>query len=64
MAKSRTTKTLRNTLFDEMDSLIGGGSTEDRAHAVARLSNAIIASSRLELDHCSLKDGTPGEIAL
>lgn len=49
--KQHTTETLRTTLFDEMASLIDGETTEGRAHAVARLANAIIASSRLELEH-------------
>lgn len=51
--KQHTTETLRNTLFEEMESLIDGETTEGRAHAVARLANAIIASSRLELDHAA-----------
>lgn len=49
--KKQTTETLRATLFNEMESLIEGETTENRAHAVARLANAIIATSRLELDH-------------
>lgn len=51
--KTHTTETLRGTLFDEMQSLIDGKTTEGRAHAVARLANAIIATSRLELDHAA-----------
>lgn len=49
-AMERTTAGLRTVLLDEIDSLRNGQTTEGRAHAIARLVNAAIASVRLEMD--------------
>lgn len=46
----RTTSGLRTVLLDEIDSLRSGETSEGRAHAVARLANATIATVRLEMD--------------
>lgn len=46
----RTTAGLRDVLLDEIDSLRNGETQEGRAHAIARLANAAIASVRLEMD--------------
>ncbi|MCK1465763.1 hypothetical protein IVB34_47640 [Bradyrhizobium sp. 2] len=46
----RTTAGLRNILLDEIDSLRAGETKQDRAHAIARLANAAIATVRLEMD--------------
>lgn len=46
----RTTSGLRTVLLDEIDSLRNGATSEGRAHAVARLANATIATVRLEMD--------------
>lgn len=46
----RTTAGLRDVLLDEIDSLRSGETAEGRAHAIARLANAAIASVRLEMD--------------
>lgn len=47
---TRTTSGLRSVLLDEIDSLRNGDTTEGRAHAIARLANATIATVRLEMD--------------
>ena len=47
---SRTTTGLRTVLLDEIDSLRAGETSEGRAHAIARLANATIATVRLEMD--------------
>jgi len=46
----RSTSGLRTVLLDEIDSLRNGDTSEGRAHAVARLANATIATVRLEMD--------------
>lgn len=46
-----TTETVRDTLLAEIDSLIKGASSVDRANAVAKLSAQVIYSSRLELEN-------------
>ncbi len=46
----RNTSGLRTVLLDEIDSLRNGETSEGRAHAVARLANAAIATVRLEMD--------------
>lgn len=50
MAMDRTTSGLRGVLLDEIDTLRSGDTTEMRAHAIARLANATIATVRLEMD--------------
>lgn len=60
----RTTATLRDTLFNEMDKLIAGQIDDARAHAVARLANAIVSTSRLELDHNNAANGKPDAVVL
>lgn len=62
--KTRTTATLRETLFNEMDDLISGAAPDSRANAVARLSNSIIATSRLELECASAGSGRPEAVGL
>ena len=54
---ARTAQSLRNMLFDEIDSLRAGKSDIHRAKAVASLAAQIIGAARLEIDHAkSLKD--------
>lgn len=50
MKMERTTGGLRGVLLDEIDTLRDGSTTEGRAHAIARLANATIATVRLEMD--------------
>lgn len=50
MKMDRTTSGLRSVLLDEIDTLRSGETEEGRAHAIARLANAAIATVRLEMD--------------
>lgn len=59
----RTTAGLRNILLDEIDSLRAGETKQDRAHAIARLANAAIATVRLELDAQDLVVREPKALA-
>ena len=52
MAKSknlRTTETLRDILFDEIDAVRGENGDPSRARTVATLSREILSTARLEL---------------
>lgn len=53
----RNTAGLRNVLLDEIESLRAGKTSEGRAHAIARLANATVATVRLEIDHYGLTKG-------
>lgn len=44
-----TTKTLRDVVLTEMDSLVSGKSTHSRARAVASLAKAAIATAQFEI---------------
>ena len=47
---------LRNTLFNEIQNLIDGNSTPERAGAVSKLANSALKSLELELDFIRYKD--------
>lgn len=49
----KTTKTLRETLLSEIDSLVAGSTTHQRARAVASLAKATIATAQFELQHAA-----------
>lgn len=59
--RARTSESLRNTLFDEIDSLRNGKSDNARAGAVAKLANAIISSARADIEFSKYHqpDGSP-----
>lgn len=59
----RTTSGLRTVLLDEIDSLRAGTTAQDRAHAVARLANAAIATVRLEMEAQELVQREPKALA-
>lgn len=46
----RTSAGLRDALFDELDSLRNGSSNPAKANAVAKLSDQVIATVKMELD--------------
>ena len=46
----RTSAGLRDCLFDELDSLRAGNSNPAKANAVAKLSDQVIATVKMELD--------------
>lgn len=57
----RTSKGLRDILFDEIDLLRSGESTPHRAHAVAKLASGIVETVSLEMEvHKTLKQISPG----
>lgn len=56
----RSTKGLRDALFDEMDSLREGKTTPHIASAMAKLAVQIINSVRLEIDYQKHVASTPG----
>ena len=48
-ASTRTSAGLRNALFDELDALRSGTSNAQKANAVAKLADQIIATVNMEL---------------
>lgn len=50
MKKQNTTSTLRNTMFDQLDRLIGGDITPQEATASSRLAAQIVSITKLELE--------------
>lgn len=46
----RTSAGLRDALFDELDALRAGSSNPAKANAVAKLSDQVIATVKMELD--------------
>lgn len=48
-AKKRTTETLRDILFDEIDTLRGKDGDPERARTVAKLSREILSTAKLEM---------------
>lgn len=50
MKKDRTTTTLMNILFDELELLVDGKSTPQQADAKAKIANTIISVKRVEID--------------
>lgn len=56
----RSTKGLRDALFDEMDSLRDGKTTPHIASAMSKLAVQIINSVRLEIEYQKHVASTPG----
>lgn len=50
MKKSRSSKSLRDVLFEEIDELRSGNGDKDRAMAVAHLAKQIVNIAKVELD--------------
>lgn len=48
--KTRTTATLRTTMFDQLDRLIDGDITPQEATASARLAAQVVSITKLELE--------------
>lgn len=53
-AVERTTVGLRDAIFDEIDRLRNGTTTPQKASAVCKAANAIVATVKLELDYSRL----------
>ena len=49
--ENRTSRSLANMMFDELDALKSGKSTPQQARAKAAVANTIISVSRLEMDY-------------
>lgn len=47
----RTSRSLANMMFDELEALKSGTSTPQQARAKASIANTIISVSRLEMDY-------------
>ena len=58
---ANSTQTIRNTLLDEMKSLVEGKTSHQRARAVASLAKAAIATAQFEIQHAQFVGDTSGQ---
>ena len=50
IAIARTSKGLRDVLFDELESLRAGGSNPTQANAVAKLAGSVVETVKMEIE--------------
>jgi hypothetical protein len=62
MTSQRTTQTLRDMMFDQLDGLIEGKITCQQAKAASGLASQIISLSKLELEAARFISGSTEEI--